>query len=114
MRWSRKRKASGKTQIDDPLQIVHLRLKTCKDALKKNPNDPDALFTQAVFLTRIHEYNRAIESLSKVVDIQPEYPMVYDLMSLVYTRIGDVKRAKECRQKSFSNDKDMDSLSLEE
>jgi len=86
--------------FDDPLQLVSRRLKTCEDALKKNPKDPDALFTKAVFLTRIHEYRRAIECLQVVTDLQPEYPMAWGLMSLVYSRMGDFQNAKSCREKS--------------
>lgn len=105
MRWSRKRKTSKKSHKShskqtDPLQIVSQRLKTCDDALKKNPDDPDALFTKAVFLARIHEYKRAIDCLERVIDINEEYPMVWGVMSLVYSRMGDFKNAKTCREKS--------------
>ena len=107
MRWLRKdkppnTKKSKKDQIfDDPLQLVSRRLKTCEDALKRNPEDPDALFTKAVFLTRIHEYRRAIECLQVVTEQQPEYPMAWGLMSLVYSRMGDIQSAKDCREKGM-------------
>ena len=107
MRWLRKdkppdnKKTKKDQTFDDQLQLVSRRLKTCEDALKRNPEDPDALFTKAVFLTRIHEYRRAIECLQVVTDVQPEYPMAWGLMSLVYQRMGDFQSAKDCREKGL-------------
>jgi tetratricopeptide (TPR) repeat protein len=106
MRWPRKDRLSKTVQIeqqdfDDPLHLVSLRLKTCEDALRKNPDDPDALFTKAVFLARIREYRRAIDCLKHVTSLDPEYPMVWGLMSLVYARMGDFQNAKDCRDRSM-------------
>ncbi len=107
MRWPRKQRPSNtpKTEhrtFDDPLQLVSLRLKTCEDALRKNPDDPDALFTKAVFLARIREYKRAIDCLERVTSINAEYPMVWGLMSLIYSRMGDFQNAKSCRERSIA------------
>jgi len=107
MRWLRKERPSNTARpskdqmFDDPLRLVSRRLRTCEDALRRNPKDPDALFTKAVFLTRIHEYRRAIECLQVVTNVQPEYPMVWGLMSLVYSRMGDLQNARNCREKSI-------------
>jgi len=109
MRWPRRVRSSKTVQIeqqefDDPLHLVSLRLKTCEDALRKNPDDPDALFTKAVFLARIRESRRAIECLKRVTTINPEYPMAWGLMSLIYARMGDMENAKACREKSMTED----------
>ena len=106
MRWSRKTRPSKATRIefDDPLQLVSLRLKTCEDALKKDPDDPDALFTKAVFLARIREYRRAIDCLRRVTALEPEYPMVWGLMSLIYSKMGDYQNAKSCRERSLAQE----------
>jgi tetratricopeptide (TPR) repeat protein len=105
MRWPRKERHSKtvqtEQQFDDPLHLVSLRLKTCEDALRKNPDDPDALFTKAVFLARIREYRRAIDCLERVTSLNPEYPMVWGLLSLVYARMGDYQKAKDCRERSM-------------
>ena len=109
MRWPRKERLSKTAQIehqqlDDPLHLVSLRLKTCEDALRKNPDDPDALFTKAVFLARIREYRRAIDCLKHVTSLDPEYPMAWGLMSLIYSRMGDYQNAKDCRERSMVED----------
>jgi tetratricopeptide (TPR) repeat protein len=107
MRWPRRERHSKIAQTEqqrysDPLHLVSLRLKTCEDALRKNPDDPDALFTKAVFLARIREYKRAIDCLRRVTSLEPEYPMVWGLMSLIYSRMGDYRNAKSCREKSIA------------
>ena len=105
MRWLRRQRPSDRHRserraYDDPLQLVSLRLKTCEDALRKNPDDPDALFTKAVFLARIREYKRAIECLQRVAAINTDYPMIWGLMSLIYSRMGDYQNARTCRERS--------------
>ncbi len=109
MRWPRKQRPSSTSrqeeqQFDDPLHLVSLRLKTCEDALRENPDDPDALFTKAVFLARIREYRRAIECLCRVTNIDAEYPMAWGLMSLIYSRMGDFQNAVTCRERSMASE----------
>jgi len=106
MPWLRRRGQAEPQQqkFDDPLHLVSLRLKTCEDALKKNPDDPDALFTKAVFLARIREYKRAVDCLKRVTTLQPQYPMAWGLLSLIYSRMGDFQNAKLCRDKSVTNE----------
>lgn len=106
MPWLRKQRQPTvqEQKFDDPLHLVSLRLKTCEDALRKNPDDPDALFTKAVFLARIREYRRAVDCLKRVITLQPEYPMAWGLLSLIYSRMGDYQNARMCREKSLAKE----------
>jgi len=80
------------------LDLISKRLKECEDALQRNPNDPDALFTRGVFLARIGEYWRSLQCLERVTEINAEYPGVWHLKSSLYLRIGDPAKARACRE----------------
>jgi len=110
MRWPWDRRPYPKSDPQDPksepapgagrevLDIISKRLKECEDALKRDPNDPDALFTRGVFLARIGEYWRSLQCLERVTDINAEYPGVWHLKSSLYLRIGDHAKARACRE----------------
>jgi len=110
MRWPWDRRPRPNSDVLDPgsgptsggrgevLDLISKRLKECEDALKRNPDDPDALFTRGVFLARIGEYWRSLQCLERVTEISAEYPGVWHLKSSLYLRIGDHAKARACRE----------------
>ena len=110
MRWPWGRRAGPNHDTGDPtyeptsagrgevLELISKRLKECEDALKRNPDDPDALFTRGVFLARIGEYWRSLRCLERVTEINADYPGVWHLKSSLYLRVGDQAKARACRE----------------
>jgi tetratricopeptide (TPR) repeat protein len=90
-------KSAGRSEV---LDLISKRLRECEEALRRNPNDPDALFTRGVFLARIGEYWRSLQCLERVTEINGEYPGVWHLKSSLYLRIGDHARARACRERT--------------
>ena len=111
MRWPWDRRPHRESDATDPksetkpdgygdvLDLISKRLKECEDALKRNPDDPDALFTRGVFLARIGEYWRSLQCLERVTEVNPDYPGVWHLKSSLYLRIGDHAKARACRDR---------------
>lgn len=94
--------AESEQRRQEVLLLVSKRLKECEEALRENPDDADALFTKAVFLARIGEYWRSLECLNRLTSVNPVYPGVWHLKSSLYRRVGDVGRARACRDRALS------------
>ncbi len=102
MRWPWERRASEESpeRREDVLRLISKRLKECEDALRRDPDDPDALFTKGVFLARIGEYWRSLECLERVTTINAQYPGVWHLKSSLYRRVGDLGRARDAMERA--------------
>lgn len=104
MRWPWDRRpskadgATSKTEGREVFDLISKRLKECEDALRKNPNDPDALFTRGVFLARIGEYWRSLQCLERVTQIDANYPGVWHLKSSLYLKMGETEKARACAE----------------
>jgi len=98
--WVRPAPAESEARRQEVLVLISKRLKECEDALKRNPDDPDALFTRGVFLARIGEYWRSIECLNRLTEARPDYPGVWHLKSSLYLRVGDHGAARQCRERA--------------
>jgi len=103
MPWPWSRRAApreSETRREEVLHLISKRLKECEDALRRDPDDTDALFTKGVFLARIGEYWRSISCLERVSELRPDYPGVWHLKSSLYTRVGDANAARACRERA--------------
>src|SRR2546426_5806307 len=89
MRWPWRREPIPSTTLEekrgnDELPTISRPLKLCEDTLRKNPDDPDALFTKGVFLAKIREYRRALQCLERVATREPAYPGVWRAMATIH------------------------------
>ena len=104
MRWPWERpslplnEAGPRTDGREAFDLISKRLRECDDALRRNPNDPDALFTRGVFLARIGEYRRSLKCLERVTQIDSAYPGVWHLKSTLYRRVGELEKARACAE----------------
>ncbi len=87
-------------RINEELSSVSRRLKFCEDTLRENPDDADALYTKGVFLAKIREYRRALQCLQRVGEIDPAYPGLWRTKAIVYTKLGELAKARSCRAHS--------------
>jgi len=105
MRWPWRREPIPSTtleekRVNDELSTISRRLKLCEDTLRKNPDDPDALFTKGVFLAKIREYRRALQCLERVATREPAYPGVWRAMATIHVKLGETDAAEACRRRA--------------
>ena len=105
MQWPWKREPLPTTVLDErrvneELSLISRRLKLCDDTLRRNPDDPDALFAKAVFLAKIREYRRSLQCLERVADLDPEYPGVWRTKAVIHVKLGERSEADACRRRA--------------
>ncbi len=71
-------------------------MEECEDRLQRDPDDKDALFTKATFLTKIGKYDEALQCLDHLVEVDQYYPGLWQLKALVHAKKGDRRMATVC------------------
>lgn len=92
------------------IQEIH---RACEERLRENPDDVDALFTKAVALARMKEYEAAVEVLNDLTRRSPRYPALWMLKAKVFDRKGDEVKANLCRQRALQLEQEEYGTSLE-
>lgn len=67
------------------------------DRLRRDPEDPDALFALAAVRATEGRFQESIDVLDRLVGINPRYPGVWRLKEKVYTLSGALEQAARCR-----------------
>ena len=98
--WARPPPAESEDRRQEVLHLISRRLKECEDTLRRDPDNPDALFTKGVFLARIGEYWRSIDCLNRLTELRPDYPGVWHLKSSLFLCVGDHGAARQCRERA--------------
>ena len=80
---------------DNPMKGVMMLL----DLNRENPDNTSVLYQLARFGFQTGQYDKAIERLTKALDIEPENQRVICLISEVYNALGNIKMAEFYSQK---------------
>lgn len=66
-------------------------------------SSPEALryYTEGLDYTRQPDYGKAVESLQKAIDIDPEFAMAYEAMATAYSNLGYTSEEREYLKKAF-------------
>lgn len=83
------------------MERVGAILDACRERLASNPEDMDALFTQAAALARLRRYEEAVEPLNTLSRLAPRYPALWMLKAKVFDRLGDEVKANLCRKRAL-------------
>ncbi len=71
-------------------------MEDCEARLQKDPDDKDALFTKATFLTKIAKYEEALACLDHLAEVDQYYPGLWQLKAVVHGKKGDRRMATVC------------------
>ncbi|MCU0276836.1 MAG: tetratricopeptide repeat protein [Acidobacteria bacterium] len=74
---------------------LDLAEKSLAEALKKNPQLPQALNGMALVRVYRREFKPAIEVLERLLRVSPKFYDAYNLLGAVYTELGQYEKAKE-------------------
>jgi tetratricopeptide (TPR) repeat protein len=72
--------------------------------LSTRPKDADALFLQAVTLTRLERTKEAIASYKKLIDAHPNLPEPRNNLAVLYARLGEFQSAEQALQSALNTD----------
>jgi len=76
----------------------------CKDVLAKDPKDTNALYLMGMGYSKKQMYAEAIEALTQVVQLVPNFPPAQFELAICYQNQGDKDKALEHYQKTLKLD----------
>src|SRR3990172_8403767 len=75
-------------------------IRIAQERLKLAPADPDALFAIAAAQASMDEMRGALETVERLVKIDPRYPGLWALKAKLHTHLGDADKARASRVRS--------------
>jgi len=72
-------------------------LRLAEERLRRNPRDPDALFSTAAVLAKANDLLGAVALLEKLAEIDEAYPGLWILKTQLHARRGELEKAQESR-----------------
>jgi len=78
------------------------RLEQLQKMLEREPNDTFLLYGLALEYKKANEFDRALELLSRVTQIDPGYCYAYHQRGLVHEMRGDIPAAKQAYQEGIA------------
>lgn len=99
--WSIDRDEINKLISDKRYQEALSQINT---QLGTQPKDVEALFLQAVTLTRLERNKEAIASYKKLIDAYPTLPEPRNNLAVLYARQGELQNAEQALQSALNTD----------
>jgi tetratricopeptide (TPR) repeat protein len=75
-------------------------LQDIKQAIQQNTQSPDYYAEEAAIYVRLQQYNEALESIRKALDLAPDFGACYRLRGICYTRLENKAEACEAFNKA--------------
>lgn len=90
-------KLIGEKRYQEALNQINAQLST-------RPKDADALFLQAITLTRLERTKEAVASYKKLIDAYPNLPEPRNNLAVLYARLGELQSAEQALQSALNTD----------
>ena len=75
------------------------------DALRLNPTNVSALYHMGLFYERQEKYKEAMDYFQKLVQVDPNFPPVYNARGMIYDRLEDYPHSYSEFTKAIELDK---------
>ncbi|MFQ6127857.1 MAG: tetratricopeptide repeat protein [Thermoplasmata archaeon] len=77
-------------------------LQACAARLRRDPDDPDALFYAGAIYARIGKLRASMAYLNRLSSVDENYPGIWKLKAGVFKRLGDENLSSICLSKAES------------
>ena len=87
------KKLAKPTSERAPKNVLELAIQRSRERLAKNPQDVNALIDLGVIYRNTGENEKAVEQLSKAIELDPNREEIYYELSIIYQKAGQTKKA---------------------
>ncbi|MFQ6107253.1 MAG: tetratricopeptide repeat protein [Thermoplasmata archaeon] len=75
-------------------------LQTCAARLRRNPDDPDALFYIGAIYAKIGKLRASMLYLNRLAKIDEDYPGIWKLKAGIFRRLGSTDLSVMCLERA--------------
>lgn len=92
---------SGLSQTQMKLGKYGEAIESAQQAINRGHRDPRTFTTLGLAAKELRQYDRAIEALSKSIELSPNHPLPYSHLGEVYTALGDSRASEDEPEKAW-------------